>query len=122
LPRPIGYPVVGLLPEVWQGRSNFSPACHSTDNSRNYAREYSLIKSLLGEGLLTSNGKTWLRQRRLMHPAFHLNKIAGQALSLAAAPTSSVRPPPAATRRPRPGLLMTLQRRWRGLAGVLSAL
>jgi cytochrome P450 len=89
----------------------FSPACHSTDNSRNYAREYSLIKSLLGEGLLTSNGKTWLRQRRLMHPAFHLNKIAGQALSLAAAPTSSVRPTPAATLRPRPRLLMTLQRR-----------
>jgi cytochrome P450 len=34
-------------------------------------------KRLLGEGLLTSEGATHLRQRRLMQPAFHRDRIAG---------------------------------------------
>ena len=34
-------------------------------------------KRLLGEGLLTSEGAAHLRQRRLMQPAFHRDRIAG---------------------------------------------
>lgn len=34
-------------------------------------------KRLLGEGLLTSEGTVHLRQRRLMQPAFHKDRIAG---------------------------------------------
>src|SRR5215210_8037749 len=34
-------------------------------------------KRLLGEGLLTSEGAFHLRQRRLMQPAFHRDRIAG---------------------------------------------
>jgi cytochrome P450 len=34
-------------------------------------------KRVLGEGLLTSEGATHLRQRRLMQPAFHRDRIAG---------------------------------------------
>ncbi len=34
------------------------------------------IKKFLGEGLLTSEGETHLRQRRLMQPAFHHRRIA----------------------------------------------
>jgi cytochrome P450 len=34
-------------------------------------------KRLLGEGLLTSEGEHHLRQRRLMQPAFHRDRIAG---------------------------------------------
>ena len=37
------------------------------------------IKRLLGEGLLTSEGDFHLRQRRLMQPAFHRQRIAAYA-------------------------------------------
>jgi cytochrome P450 len=33
------------------------------------------LKALLGEGLLTSEGASWLRQRRLMQPAFHRKRL-----------------------------------------------
>ena len=36
-------------------------------------------KRLLGEGLLTSEGAIHLRQRRLMQPAFHRDRIAAYA-------------------------------------------
>ena len=35
-----------------------------------------LLRSLLGEGLLISEGATWLRQRRLVQPAFHRQRVA----------------------------------------------
>ncbi|MEP7233625.1 MAG: cytochrome P450 [Ginsengibacter sp.] len=34
-----------------------------------------LLRMFLGEGLSTSNGELWLRQRRLMQPAFHSKKL-----------------------------------------------
>ena len=34
------------------------------------------LRSLLGEGLFLSEGDLWLRQRRLMQPAFHRQRIA----------------------------------------------
>src|SRR5829696_2207360 len=36
-------------------------------------------KALLGEGLLTSEGAFHLRQRRMIQPAFHRERIAGYA-------------------------------------------
>jgi cytochrome P450 len=41
-------------------------------------------KRLLGEGLLTSEGAFHLRQRRLAQPAFHRQRIAGYAATMAA--------------------------------------
>jgi len=40
------------------------------------------IKRLLGEGLLTSEGEFHLRQRRLMQPAFHRQRVAAYAESM----------------------------------------
>jgi len=41
-------------------------------------------KSLLGDGLLTSEGELHLRQRRLMQPAFHRDRIASYATVMSA--------------------------------------
>ena len=51
------------------------------DNARNYTKGRGLEKAkpLLGEGLLTSEGDFWLRQRRLAQPAFHREHIASLA-------------------------------------------
>lgn len=42
-------------------------------------RGFDAVRLLLGNGLLTSEGSFWLRQRRLMQPAFHRQRIAGFA-------------------------------------------
>lgn len=49
-------------------------------NHRNYNKDtfqYNLLSSITGNGLLTSGGDFWLRQRRLVQPAFHRNRITG---------------------------------------------
>jgi cytochrome P450 len=38
--------------------------------------DYHMLKPLVGEGLLTSNGAPWLRARRLIQPAFHRERLA----------------------------------------------
>ncbi len=48
------------------------------DNHSNYSkdtREFALFSYLMGNGLVISNGDFWLRQRRMMQPAFHRQKI-----------------------------------------------
>jgi len=42
------------------------------------------LERLLGKGLLTSNGALHLRQRRLVQPAFHRERIAGYAAAMVA--------------------------------------
>ena len=46
-------------------------------NARNFIKHFVLRMkpSLLGKGLLTSNGDFWLKQRRLAQPAFHRDRI-----------------------------------------------
>jgi cytochrome P450 len=50
------------------------------DNNRNYQRHAlsnSLLKLLTGDNLLTGDGDFWLRQRRLIQPAFHRQRLSG---------------------------------------------
>jgi cytochrome P450 len=55
-------------------------------NKRNFVKGRGLQRSkrLLGEGLLTNEGDAHLRQRRLAQPAFHRERIAGYAQTMAA--------------------------------------
>src|SRR5919201_5804518 len=48
---------------------------------RNFAKGYfyRILSPLVGDGLLTSEGDFWLRQRRLAQPAFHRARIAAYA-------------------------------------------
>lgn len=48
------------------------------DNNRNYVKShsYKVLEILLGHGLLTSEGDFWRKQRRLMQPAFHKDRMA----------------------------------------------
>ena len=51
------------------------------ENNRNYRKSfgYEIMQLLLGQGLLTSEGDFWRRQRRLMQPAFHRARLAALA-------------------------------------------
>ena len=47
-------------------------------NHKNYHKSTILTEQLgrfLGHGLLTSNGEYWLKQRRLIQPGFHIDKL-----------------------------------------------
>jgi cytochrome P450 len=48
------------------------------DNPGNYTKGIGLIhaKKVLGDGLLTSEGELWKRQRRTINPAFHRERLA----------------------------------------------
>jgi cytochrome P450 len=49
------------------------------ENHQNYNKDIfttRLVKPLLGQGLITNDGQSWLHQRRLMQPAFHRKRLA----------------------------------------------
>ncbi|MGH8149080.1 MAG: cytochrome P450 [Steroidobacteraceae bacterium] len=56
-------------------------------NHRNYTKGIGLdrVKILLGNGIMTSEGELWRRQRYMMQPLFHRRVIAGFAEGIAAA-------------------------------------
>jgi cytochrome P450 len=51
------------------------------DNNRNYLKGdyFKILRAVAGNGLFTSEGAHWLRQRRLMQPSFHRQRIANFA-------------------------------------------
>jgi cytochrome P450 len=55
------------------------------DNQKNFSKEtrgFITLRTFLGMGLLTSDGETWLRQRRIAQPAFHRQKIIALGASM----------------------------------------
>ena len=105
-PGPRGYPILGMLPALHRDPiSTFRDAARRfgdvayfeildrrgylatnpddikhvlQDNARNYKKSplYEKLKQVVGEGLVTSEGAFWLRQRRIVQPAFHRQRVA----------------------------------------------
>jgi cytochrome P450 len=105
-PGPAGLPILGSYLSVWQdptglfteGRQRwgnivgyrFGPfrflVLNDPDavqhvlvkNHRNYvkSRSYAGLRLVLGNGLVTSEGELWRRQRKLSQPAFHRQRLA----------------------------------------------
>lgn len=103
---PRGYPLVGVLPEMWRAplrllmtaalgygdvvRLRMGPRVaylltHPDhikhvlqENYRNYPKSvmYRKLYPLVGRGLLTSEGDFWRRQRRLIQPGFQRERLA----------------------------------------------
>src|SRR3954465_11279018 len=58
------------------------------NKNENYARQtrsHAALRATLGNGLITSEGEFWRRQRRISQPAFHKQRIAGFAASMTSA-------------------------------------
>ena len=56
------------------------------ENNKNFIKHrffFRHVTDLFGAGLLTNEGQPWLRQRRLMQPAFHRERIAGYGATMA---------------------------------------
>lgn len=47
------------------------------DNARNYIKGklFDFMRNMVGNGLFVSDGEFWLRQRRMMQPAFHQRRL-----------------------------------------------
>jgi cytochrome P450 len=76
------------------------------ENNKNYGKQtrgYRNLRYVLGNGLLTSEGETWKRQRRIAQPAFHRQRIAGFAQTMVRAAEEA-----AADLEPRRGLEVDL--------------
>ncbi len=73
------------------------------DNHSNYGRkvlDYQVLGWIVERGILLSDGELWLRQRRLMQPAFHRRRINAMAAMMAevAADMADLLAPAAAAR------------------------
>ncbi len=105
-PGPRGYPGIGVLPHMWSDPLQFFLKTAETygdisclsfgsrsafllnhpdairyvlqENNQNYRKTSTVkvVKQVLGQGLATNEGESWLQQRRLMQPAFHRQKVA----------------------------------------------
>ncbi len=118
-PGPRGYPLLGMMPALKRdpigvyrdaarrfgevsyfeiaNRRGYMPTNPDDikhvlqDNARNYKKSplYEKLKVVVGDGLVTSEGAFWLRQRRIVQPAFHRQRVAGLVSVMAQAATET---------------------------------
>ncbi len=63
------------------------------DNARNYRKGgkfWEIIRELLGNGLVVSEGDYWLRQRRMLQPQFHRQRLAALTKLMSEAVTEAL--------------------------------
>jgi cytochrome P450 len=68
---------LGLTPTCLLTHPDFIEEVLKDRDSFIKSRGFRALRTLLGEGLLTSEGESWFRQRRLAQPVFHQKRIAG---------------------------------------------
>ena len=68
---------LGLTPACLIVNPDYIEQILKDRNSFIKSRGFRALKTLLGEGLLTNEGESWFRQRRLAQPVFHQKKING---------------------------------------------
>jgi len=113
-PGPRGVPILGNVLDVWRDPLGFmvrGPRDHGDivqfrfghyryvllnepesikhvliDNAKSYtkSRNYDALRLVLGNGLVTSEGDFWRRQRKLAQPGFHRQRLASFAQTMAA--------------------------------------
>jgi cytochrome P450 len=75
------------------------------ENHFNYSKDtylFSLLRPVVGLGLFTNNGQSWLHQRRLIQPAFHRQHLATFATVMTSATTDLLADWHNAARQARP--------------------
>ena len=68
---------LGLTPACLIVNPDYIEQVLKDRNSFVKSKGFRALKTLLGEGLLTSEGESWFRQRRLAQPIFHQKQING---------------------------------------------
>ncbi|MDZ8082484.1 MAG: cytochrome P450 [Nostoc sp. DcaGUA01] len=66
---------LGLTPACLLTNPNYIEQVLKDTNLFVKSRSLHALKTLLGEGIITSEGDSWFRQRRLMQPVFHQKRI-----------------------------------------------
>jgi cytochrome P450 len=76
------------------------------ENNQNYTKlphpSFVILEPLVGKGLLTNDGESWLRQRRLIQPIFHRQRIAEFGAAMIAATENMLRDWESVARAGRP--------------------